>query len=231
MRLDKLLSNLKYGSRTEVKKIIRKGHVSVNGVPIFFCSFLVDPKKDVIEINGQSVIKVGKVILKLNKPAGYVSATKDPSQPVITNLLNALYQRMDLKMAGRLDKDTSGLMILTNDGDLIHRITHPKKSIDKVYEATLDQPMSEHQGDQLLMGVTITDSQKQPFLAVAKAITINANQVIITISEGKFHQIKRMFSAVGLKVISLRRTQIGNLKLADLPIGEYQEICEGDIFD
>lgn len=228
MRLDKLLSNLKYGSRTEIKALIKRGLISVNEKIVKNADMQIDPNKDQIVVDQETVFYKETIILAMHKPAGYLSANQDKNDPVVIDLIKKPYDRFDFKIAGRLDKDTEGLLILTTDGEIQHEITHPKKHLDKVYEATLDLDFTEAAKLQLLEGVELKDPDGKIYFTNAKKLNYNSNKVEITIDEGKFHQVKKMFESVGFKVTYLKRIQIGELKL-DLEKGTYKEIVLSDI--
>lgn len=227
MRIDKLLSQLKYGSRSDIKKIMAKGDVFINDVMVKDSATNVDPCVDHILINGETLFYKDPIYLALNKPIGYLSANHDAMHPCITELIKPPYHRFDFAIAGRLDLDAEGLMIITTDGSFAHQITHPKYHLPKTYEVILDKPLT-HQKT-LLKGVTINDGKNEPFIAKALEVSVEKNCVKLTIDEGKFHQVKRMFKAVGYEVINLKRIQIGKLKLNDIPKGSYIEVRREDI--
>ena len=228
MRLDKLLSNLKYGSRTEIKSFVKKGLITVNGKVVKSADLDVKPETDLITLNNEQIYYKETIILAMHKPAGYLSANEDKKDPVVISLLKKPYDRFDFKICGRLDKDTEGLLILTTSGDIQHEITHPKKHLDKIYEATLDKPFNDDAMQKLLNGVELTDTDGEIYFTAAKNLHYNSNKVEITIDEGKFHQVKKMFAKVGFTVTYLKRIQIGELKL-DLELGKYKEIVLSDI--
>jgi 16S rRNA pseudouridine516 synthase len=165
----------------------------------------------------------------LHKPKGYVSATKDNVHPSLLTLVKDPYDRFDLRIAGRLDVDTTGLIILSTEGDFIHELTHPQKHMRKTYVATLDK--KPYNISVLLKGVVIKDDKNNPYVAKALDLSIDQYQVTMTIDSGKYHQVKRMFKAVGYNVIQLKRISIGNLKLDSLDEGEYREIRKEEIYD
>ncbi len=228
MRIDKFLSNLKYATRSQVKSFLKE-HLVKNGETVLKNgSQNVDLNKDVY-IDDVKIFYKDNIYLMMNKPKGYVSATTDRMFPCVVELLKHPYDRFDFNIAGRLDIDTTGLLLLSTDGMFIHEITHPKKHVDKTYIATLDSKCVNF--DQLLKGVIIKDDKNQPYLAKAMDVLVDDYIVNITIDEGKFHQVKRMFEAIGNKVIELKRIRIGNLILNDLEEGNYVEIRKEDIYD
>lgn len=220
MRIDKMLSQLNYGSRQDIKKMAKKGLIYCNQKVVTDVSLHVDPEIDEIMINQEVVFYRHTFLLKIYKPIGYECTHKKTLYPSVIDLIENPYQRFDLKIAGRLDVDAEGLVLITNDGALQHQITHPKKHLVKYYEVTLDQPF--HHEKALLNGVSIKDGHNEPYIAKALSIESQDSYVKITIDEGKFHQIKRMFEAVGYHVTHLKRTQIGTITLEDLKPGMYQ---------
>lgn len=228
MRIDKFLSSLKYTTRRQVKHFLKTHNVLYLGQRVFNGSLNIDTQHDVY-IDDEKVYYKEVIHLAIYKPEGYICSKKDELYPSVLNLLKDPYHRFDFHIAGRLDVDTTGLLILSTDGSLIHELTHPKKHMPKVYEALLDKPFN-HQ-TQMMKGVDILDDQKRTYHAKALHITVNENKVEITIDEGKFHQVKRMFSALGYQVIQLKRTKIGHLQLSNLSEGEYIEIEKEDIYD
>lgn len=221
MRLDKLLSNLKYGSRTEIKKIVKQALVKVNGKIIFDSSFDVK-ESDEILIEDSLVYHKEIVVLMLNKPSGYVCANTDNLHKTVFELIKEPYNRYDLNVAGRLDIDTEGLVILTNNGDFLHRIISPKHKVYKKYYVKYEGKINKNK---LENGVEILDGNDNPFVTEKAMVEeLGKNEAYISIVEGKFHQIKRMFEAINCKVVYLKRLEIGEYKLDDLAIGEYKEL-------
>lgn len=209
MRLDKFLSNNTEHSRTDVKKFIRGKRVFVNGLPVQDVSYTVKDS-DKVEFNHKEVNDLGKIYFVLDKPKGYVSATKDIEHKVITELIPDEYKHLDLKPVGRLDKDTTGLIILTNDDEFIHKMTSPKNNIEKVYVVTLADPFKEEYIKEIESGIELKDGT---ITKPGKCIKISDHKCEITITEGKYHQVKRMFGALGNRVTELRRTRFGDYKI------------------
>lgn len=228
MRIDKFLSQLKYTTRSQANAFLKKHVIKYDGKRIINGSENVDELKE-ITIDEVKVFYKDPIHLVVNKPQGYLSATKDMRAPCVVDLLEEPYMRFDFSIAGRLDIDTEGLLILSTDGQFIHELTHPKKHIEKEYVATLNKGCTD--ASQLLKGVHIKDDKNQTYFAKAIDIKIYDDEVNITIDEGKFHQVKRMFEAIGYKVVKLKRIRIGKLYLKDLNIGEYQEIRKEDVLD
>ncbi|PKK97071.1 MAG: 16S rRNA pseudouridine(516) synthase [Tenericutes bacterium HGW-Tenericutes-3] len=229
MRIDKFLSNLKYGSRSEIKEFLKSNEISVDGIRIFSVSFEIDPLIETIYMNGSPIFYKYPIYLAINKPIGYLSANHDKMYPCVVDLLKEPYNRFDYAIAGRLDLDAEGLMVLTTDGAFAHQITLPKSHVPKTYEVTLNQAFKHH--DALCAGVMIKDGKNEIYKATAIAIKSKDEVVTITIDEGKFHQIKRMFESVGYLVVKLRRTHIGHLYLGDLPEGAYKEFKKEELYD
>lgn len=230
-RIDKILSNLGYGTRKDLKKIVKNGMVQVNGITIKDSAMKVDPEKDKIVINGEEIFYREFIYLMMNKPAGVISATFDNKDETVIDLLEVEHQVFEPFPVGRLDKDTVGLLLLTNDGDLNHRLISPKWKVDKVYFAKIDRKVTEEDIEKFKHGITLDDGYrcKEAILEIQKA-SEEGSEIVLTIQEGKFHQVKRMFEAVGKKVTYLKRIEFGTLPLdEDLEEGEYRELTEEEI--
>ncbi|MCR4711955.1 MAG: rRNA pseudouridine synthase [Clostridia bacterium] len=231
MRLDKYLSDMGIGTRTELKKMIRKGQVSVNGVAV------KDPGCDVSEdaavtVNGALILYETLVYYMLHKPAGIISASEDPREATVIDLLPEP-RRKDLFPVGRLDRDTEGLLLITNDGDLAHRLLSPKHHVDKVYYARVSGQVTASDVAAFRKGLVLTDGL-ECMPAELEVLSVNGaetegfqSEVRITIREGKFHQIKRMFQAIGMEVLYLKRLSMGPLQLdPELKPGESRRLME-----
>ena len=230
-RLDKVLSNLGYGSRKEIKQAIRKGLIEVNGELVKDNGMQVDPENDRIIVNGEEIFYRKYIYLMMNKPDGVVSATFDNRDETVVDLLEVEHQVFNPFPVGRLDKDTVGLLLLTNDGELNHRLISPKWKVDKIYYAKIDKKVTEADVKKFKNGITLDYGYlcKEAKLEILEA-TDEGSEVMITIQEGKYHQVKRMFEAVGKNVIYLKRVEFGTLKLdEDLEEGEYRELTEEEI--
>lgn len=227
MRLDKLISNNSISSRKEVNKLIRKKIVTVNNSIIIDPSFDVDINKDVVKIDGVVVDVVQNVYIALNKPSGYVCSNSENDGDSVFNLIEKNYIK-DLHIVGRLDKDTTGLVIITNDGNFTHQIKSSKYQIEKEYEVELKNDLTNDMKKKLNKDIYL-DGKK---LKLFKLTNINKNKLNITLVEGKYHQIKRIFELVNNSVVKLKRIRIGNLKLQDLEIDEskYVFINKENIF-
>lgn len=226
MRLDKFISNCGYASRRDVKKLVKQGSVTVDGKPAERADMNIS-ENAVVKVGGTELNYREFVYLMLNKPSGYVSATEDKRYPVVTELVSAEYAHFNVFPVGRLDIDTEGLLILTNDGRLAHDLTSPKKNIYKKYFARLDRPAEKSDIDEFARGMSFKDFTAKP--AVLE-ITENPDEVYIQIAEGKFHQVKRMCGMVGKNVIYLKRVSVGNLELDEtLEIGGIRELTDKEL--
>ena len=231
MRVDKLLSNVGVASRAELKKYCKQGLISVNGKVINNPGVQVDSESDDIRFNGEKIVYREFVYIMLNKPDGYISATFDKYDPIVLDLIDQSYLVFEPFPVGRLDKDTVGLLLLTNDGELNHRLISPKWKVDKVYYAKIDKKVTDEDIAKFKSGITLDDGYlcKEAKLEILNA-TDEGSEVMITIQEGKFHQVKRMFEAVGKSVIYLKRVEFGTLPLdEDLEEGEYRELTDEEL--
>ncbi|MCA1038746.1 rRNA pseudouridine synthase [Bacillus infantis] len=230
MRIDKVLANLGYGSRKEVKKLLKDGSVTVNDEKIKDAKQHVDPEKDLIRINGETIEYREFIYLMMNKPPGVISATEDNRDETVIDLLEAEDLIFEPFPVGRLDKDTEGLLLITNDGHLAHRLLSPKKHVPKTYFAVIDQEVTEEDVIAFRKGVILDDgyATKPGELNILKSG--ERSDIELTITEGKFHQVKRMFEAVGKKVVYLQRLSMGPLQLDEtLELGEYRELTEEEL--
>lgn len=233
-RLDKYLADAGIGTRSEIKAYIKKGNVLVNQVTATRPELKIDPDTDVIHYDNRLIRLAPYEYYILNKPAGYVSATKDHTAPTVLSLIES--QRRDLFPVGRLDKDTEGLLLITNDGALSHRLLSPKYHVDKTYYAIVEGIVDETDIRAFANGLPIGDADLA--IALPAKLTILKTEpsekplsyINVTLQEGKFHQVKRMFQAVGKKVLYLKRIRFGALTLPDdLPSGQYRELTEDEI--
>ncbi|MBO5316833.1 MAG: rRNA pseudouridine synthase [Oscillospiraceae bacterium] len=225
-RLDKFLCDCAVGSRSQVKGILKTGVVTVDGVPVKDGSCKVDPQKMQICFNGTVLSHRGRVVLMLHKPAGYVTATADAHQPTVMELLPGEYRKLELNPVGRLDKDTEGLLLFTDDGDLLHRLISPKHEIPKVYYARHEGAATNEDVQAFFQGLTLGDgTQCRP----AKLEPLGAGESLITVCEGKYHQVRRMMASRNMPVLYLQRRQEGCLILGDLPLGQVRELTEEEV--
>lgn len=230
MRIDKLLANMGYGTRKEVKKLLKTGTVLIDGQPAKDPKTQVDPEKNEVVVHGEIVEYKEFIYLMLNKPKGVISATEDTEHETVVDLLAYEHAMFDPFPVGRLDKDTEGFVLLTNDGKLAHELMAPKKHVPKTYIATVRGRVSEEDIAQFKQGVELDDGYvtKPAELIINKQGEIST--ISLTISEGKFHQVKRMFIAVGKRVTELKRISIGPLQLdEELALGEYRELTEDEV--
>lgn len=226
LRLDKLLGHTGWGTRKEIKSLCKNGAVTINGVVCADSSRKVNPAEEVIAVKGQPVVYEEFYYIMLHKPAGVLSATMDRFSQTVLDLLPQQYQGAGIFPVGRLDKDTTGLLLLTNDGTWAHQITAPKKHIDKVYEATVSGVIPGDIGERFSRGIVLDDGLH---CLPAKAVVTAPGHVEITVQEGKFHQVKRMCAAVGLTVTALHRRSIGALHLDDaLEPGQFRPLTEAE---
>lgn len=230
MRLDKFLTACGVGSRTEVKKIIKSGAVSVNGKTATKADMHLEADTDTVTAFGQEIKYREFVYLMLNKPQGYLSATRDGRTPTVMELVPDEYMHFEPFPVGRLDIDTEGFLLLTNDGDLAHRLLSPKKHIPKTYIAQLEKAVDDGDVDAFRDGVVLDDGYKTlpaELKSLSETVPYFAE---IVIHEGKFHQVKRMFQAVDNKVLYLKRTKMNGLALDEsLELGQVREITEEEM--
>ena len=231
MRLDKYLAEMGVGTRQEVKKQIRQGKVTVNGTVVKAADTKIDETCDEVTIGGLNISYVSYEYYMLNKPGGVVSATEDRRDTTVVDLIKDK-KRKDLFPVGRLDKDTEGLLLITNDGDLAHRLLAPKKHVDKVYYAKIDGMVTEEDVKRFAEGIDIGAEEEEMTRPAKLDIMKSAeeSEIRLTIHEGKFHQVKRMFLAVGKEVTYLKRERMGTLCLDEnLKPGEYRLLTEEEI--
>lgn len=230
LRVDKVLSNLGYGSRAELKVYCKKGIVKVNDKVISNPGTQVDTDVDKIEFNNEVVKYREFVYIMMNKPAGYLSATFDKRDPIVLDLIDPSYLTFEPFPVGRLDKDTEGLLILTNDGQLAHRVLSPKKHVPKTYYAKVEGIVTDEDVNAFEKGVTLDDGYETMPSQLKILVSGEISEIELTIHEGKFHQVKRMFESVGKKVVYLKRLSMGKLKLDDtLNLGEYRELTDEEV--
>lgn len=225
-RLDKLIASQGKFSRKEVKALIARRRVTVDGIPAKSAEQKADAKKNEIAIDGVPLAIKKQLYLLLNKPKGYVSSTEDSDGPTVLELVPPALFRKGLFPAGRLDKDTTGMMVITDDGQMAHRILAPKKHVKKCYEVTLDVPPTAEMARRFAEGIDLIEGKTKP----ADLEIIGENRALVTLTEGRYHQIKRMFSACGATVTALHRVAMGNLSLpAEVAVGEVRELTAEDL--
>lgn len=230
MRVDKLLANMGYGSRKEVKTLLKQGAIHVDGKMMKNGAHHVDPEKHVVTVFGEEVVYKPFIYIMLNKPPGVLSATEDVKDQTVIDLLPPEWRHFEPFPVGRLDKDTEGLLLLTNDGQMAHRLLSPKKEVPKMYFAKVEGKVTAEDRDRFAQGVELEDGYvtKSGELHILQSDRIS--EIQLTITEGKFHQVKRMFEAVGKKVIYLQRLSMGPLVLDDaLALGDYRELTQAEV--
>ncbi|MCL2354274.1 MAG: rRNA pseudouridine synthase [Defluviitaleaceae bacterium] len=215
MRLDKLLAHTGFGSRKEAKQLLKKGLVTVDGQAIKKPETHVDPEKSTIYVASQLIKYEKYTYIMMNKPAGVISATYDDQWDTVIDLLSEDDSWCDLFPVGRLDKDTTGLMVLSNDGGFAHRALSPKKHVEKIYRAVLNAPIGDKEIKAFEDGIVLVDDEYKCMPAGLSALDEEGLVAEVVIREGKFHQVKRMFEACGIKVLSLKRTHFAGIPLDD----------------
>lgn len=230
LRIDKMLANLGYGSRKEVKQLLKSGAVKVDDVVVKDAKQHVDTNNQTVTLNGEVIEYREFIYLMMNKPQGVLSATEDSVGETVIDLLELEDQVYEPFPVGRLDKDTEGLLLITNDGQLAHRLLSPKKHVPKTYFAVIEGEVTEDDIEAFSKGVTLDDGYetKPGELTILKSGI--RSDIELTITEGKFHQVKRMFQAVGKRVVYLKRISMGPLPLDEtLELGEYRELTDEEV--
>lgn len=224
MRIDKFLANMGVGTRNEVKQYLKKGLVYINDDKIKSPKTQIDPNKDNVVVNDEKISYINNIYIMLNKPKGYISATEDSANKTVIDLIPE-YSHLGIFPVGRLDKDTEGLILITNDGQFNHDLMSPKKHVPKTYEVISKYPVSQSDIDKFESGIELSDGKVKP----ATLIKGHKNISYVTIYEGKYHQVKRMFHSIENEVLELKRIKIANLELDEnLNSGEYRFLNEND---
>ena len=230
MRLDKYLCETGFGTRSQVKDLLKKGQVMVNGEVVKKPELKINETTDQILCQGKKASYQKNIYLMLHKPAGVVSATEDNREKTVLDLVRPEDRKNGLFPVGRLDKDTEGLLLLTDDGELAHRLLSPKKHVDKTYYAKIDGQVTEEHVKQFREGLDIGDEKKTLPAVLTILLSGPVSEIEVTIHEGRFHQIKRMFEAVGCKVTYLKRLSMGSLVPDEtLPPEEYRPLTEAEL--
>lgn len=233
-RLDKLLAHTGWGTRSEIKKLVKRGAVLVNGTVVKDSGLQIDPQKDKIRVDGEPVEYKEFIYIMMNKPQGVISATEDVRERTVLDLLGPEVGHFRVFPAGRLDKDTEGLLLLTNDGKLAHNLLSPRKHVPKTYYAEVEGKVTEEDVEAFKRGVRLDDG----YVTLPGELVIldvkdgerPLSKIELTIREGKFHQVKRMFQAVDKLVVYLQRISMGTLRLDHrLPLGGYRELTEDEL--
>ena len=225
-RLDKFLCDSGAGTRSQVKLILKSGRVTVDGKPEKDGSRKIQPDENRICLDGTLLGGKRRVVLMLNKPAGYVTATEDAKEKTVMELLPVEYRHLDLKPVGRLDKATEGLLLFTNDGELLHRLISPKKEVPKVYYARHEGTATEQDVTAFAQGLTLADGTQ---CRSAVLEPIGPGESLVTLCEGKYHQVRRMMASRGMTVSYLERRKEGCLLLGDLPGGAARELTDREV--
>ena len=225
-RLDKFLCDSGVGTRSQVKVILKAGRVQVDGKVEKDNSRKVDPNTQTITLDGEVLGGKRRVVVMLNKPEGFVTATEDKNDRTVMELLPEEMKHLDLKPVGRLDKATEGLLLFTNDGDLLHRLISPKKEVPKVYYARHEGTAGEEDVQAFAEGLTLRDGLE---CLPAKLQPLGPGESLITVCEGKYHQVRRMMASRNMTVLYLERRKEGPLELGDLPRGQVRELTEEEI--
>lgn len=230
MRIDKLLSNSGFGSRKDVKALLKQGAVSVGGVPVKDPALHVDPDSREVTVYGDPVDYREFIYVMMHKPPGVISATEDTRDRTVVDLLPYEYRRFKPFPVGRLDKDTEGLLLLTNDGKLSHELLSPKKHVGKTYYAVIEGEVTEADGDAFRQGVELDDGYVTKPAELSILRSGPESEIELTITEGKYHQVKRMFESRGKQVTYLKRLMMGPLELDPaLGKGDWRELSEDEL--
>ncbi|GGG83103.1 rRNA pseudouridine synthase [Staphylococcus pragensis] len=225
MRLDKFLANMGVGTRTEVKQLLKKGNIEVNQKVEKSPKIQINPNQDEISVNGEKIDYIDNIYIMLNKPKGYISATHDDSAQTVIDLVPE-YQHLSIFPVGRLDKDTEGLLLITNDGQFNHNLMSPAKHVSKTYEVVSKFPIKESDILAFEKGIELSDGPVKP----AQLIKVSDTTSHVTIYEGKYHQVKRMFHAIENEVLELKRLKIANLAIdGNLQSGEYRLLTDEEL--
>lgn len=225
-RLDKFLCDSGAGTRSQVKLMLKAGRITVDGKVEKDNSRKIDPGKQVVTLDGDVLGGKRRTVVMLNKPAGYVTATEDPVEKTVMELLPAEMKHLDLKPVGRLDKATEGLLLFTNDGSLLHRLISPKKEVPKVYYAKHEGTAGPEDAEAFADGLTLRDGTE---CLPAKLEPLGPGESLITVCEGKYHQVRRMMASRNMTVLYLERRMEGSLTLGDLSRGQVRELTEEEI--
>jgi 16S rRNA pseudouridine516 synthase len=225
-RLDKFLCDSGLGTRSQVKQLLKTGAITVNGVAVKDGSTKIDPNGSVVAFLGQQLGGKQRTVLMLNKPAGFVTATEDKNDRTVMELIPPQYRHLELNPVGRLDKATEGLLLFTNDGDLLHRLISPKKEVPKIYYARHEGTATQEDVEAFAAGLTLRDGLQ---CLPAKLEPLGAGESLVTVCEGKYHQVRRMMASRQMTVTYLQRRQEGELVLGDLPLGQVRLLSEEEI--
>ncbi len=226
VRLDKFLCDCGIGTRSQVKEILKAGRVTLDGSIEHDGSRKLDPDTQRVALDAEPLNRRGRVVVMLNKPAGFVTATEDQNDKTVMELLPRQYRQLDVKPVGRLDKATEGLLLFTNDGDLLHRLISPKKEVAKRYYARHEGTAGAADVAAFAQGLTLADGTKCLPAVLEPA---GEGESFVTVCEGKYHQVRRMLASRGLPVTYLERQQEGSITLGSLPRGQVRELSEAEV--
>ena len=225
-RLDKFLCDSGAGTRSQVKIMLKTGRVTVDGKVEKDNSRKIDPDKQTVTLDGNVLGGKRRIVVMLNKPAGFVTATEDPAERTVMELLPEAMKHLDLKPVGRLDKATEGLLLFTNDGNLLHRLISPRKEVPKVYYAKHEGTATQEDVDAFAQGIILRDGTE---CLPAKLQPLGEGESLVTVCEGKYHQVRRMMASRNMTVLYLERREEGCLQLGDLKRGAVRELTEEEI--
>ncbi len=225
-RLDKFLTEAGVGTRSQVKQILKTGRVTVDGKPVKDGSAKIDPAAQTVALDGEVLGGKRRMVVMLNKPEGFVTSTEDPRDKTVMELLKPEWKNQGLKPVGRLDKATEGLLLFTNDGDLLHRLISPKKEVPKVYYAKHEGTAGEADVAAFAEGLELRDGTR---CLPAKLEPLGPGESLITVCEGKYHQVRRMMASRNMTVLYLERRTEAGLTLGDLPRGECRELTAEEL--
>lgn len=225
-RLDKFLCDSGAGTRSQVKVMLKTGRVTVDGKVEKDNSRKIDPNKQTVTLDGNVLGGKRRIVVMLNKPAGFVTATEDPAERTVMELLPESMKHLDLKPIGRLDKATEGLLLFTNDGDLLHRLISPKKEVPKVYYARHEGTADQEDVEAFAKGITLRDGT---VCLPAGLQPLGDGESLVTVCEGKYHQVRRMMASRNMTVLYLERREEGSVQLGDLPRGKVRELTAEEI--
>ena len=225
-RLDKFLTNAGVATRSQVKIILKQGRVQVDGKPMKDGAAKIDPDKQTVTLDGEVIGGRRRMVVMLNKPEGFVTSTEDPRDRTVMELLPKEYAHQELKPVGRLDKATEGLLLFTNDGDLLHRLISPRKEVPKIYYARHEGEAGDADVEAFAAGLTLRDGTE---CLPAKLEPLGPGESRITVCEGKYHQVRRMMASRSMTVTYLRREEEAGLTLAGLPLGATRELTEAEV--
>lgn len=225
MRLDRFLSEAGVASRKELKTMIKTGRVKVDGAAAKAPDMKIDENRQTVTVDGTVIKTAGQVVLMLHKPSGYVTSTSDPRDKTVMELLPAEFRHLDLFPVGRLDKETEGLLLFTNDGDLGHKLTSPRHQVEKEYYAETDGVPTEEDAKAFREGITLRDGTE----CLPAELYMEETGCRVVVREGKYHQVRRMLASRGKPVTYLRRIREGKLILGDLPLGQCRLLDPNEV--